>query len=633
MKNIYMVQVSFAFDNSAVYLPYSVAAIASFCKNIPEIKAEYNFVKPIYKRHKIEDIVSSLDSPYMMGFSCYLWNTEFNKSLAKAVKEKYPECTIVFGGHNAAEDGSLLETEDYIDIVMTGEGEETFAALLREENRDNCPNIYYRKNGTIVKTAEKFYDDISHYPSPFLDGTLDEVIENDPDTEFLSVLETNRGCPYSCAYCDWCAKNSFRQFPMEKVNAEIKWLSDHKIEYIYCADANFGILDRDEEIIDTLISYKKTTGYPDVFRCCYTKNSNDRVFRMCKKLNEYGMDKGATLAYQSLSPEVLENIGRKNLSMEYFSDLLKKYNEAGIPSYSELILGLPGETKESFCKGLCTLLDYGQHNSISVYYCEVLPNSPLGKKEMLEKYNIEVAKVKFNHIHSANDAKEEVEEYSYIIRSTSTMSRNDWVDTNMFSVCLQAFHSLGLLRCFALYLRYEKNVSYYNFYSSLLDYIMNTDTGFLHSLFASFRDKYENSNDGEWNYYNEELGNIIWFFEEGAFIECIKNYEEYKKSITPFLKSFDIDNDIFEDIETYQDNILKQPFRTNYNFSCEYDMHSYFSALMQGEVRKPEKKKTFYSFRQDKTYESWHDFAKTTVWYGRRKGASTFMNETIKKNT
>lgn len=627
LKNIYMVQVSFAFDNSAVYLPYSVAAIASFCKSIPEIKAEYNFVKPIYKRHRIADIVSSLDSPYMMGFSCYLWNTEFNKALAKAVKEKFPECIIVFGGHNAAEDGSLLKTEDYIDIIMTGEGEETFASLLTEKNLHDCPNIYFRENGKTIKTCEKFYDDISNYPSPFLDGTLDEVIDNDPDTEFLSVLETNRGCPFSCAYCDWCAKNNFRKFPIEKVNAEIKWLSDHKIEYIYCADANFGILERDEEIIDTLVSYKKTTGYPDVFRCCYTKNSNDRVFRMCKKLNEYGMDKGATLAYQSLSEEVLENIGRKNLSMEYFSDLLKKYNAAGIPSYSELILGLPGETKDSFCKGLCTLLDHGQHNSISVYYCEVLPNSPLGHKDMIEKYNIEVAKVRFNHIHSANDAKEEVEEYSYIIRSTSTMNRQDWTDTNMFSVCVQCFHSLGLLRCFALYLRYEKNLSYFDFYSSLLDYIMNTDTGFLHDLFASFKDKYDNSDEGEWNYYNPELGNIIWFFEEGAYIECIKNYEDYKKSITPFLKSFDIDDAIFEDIEKYQDNILKQPFRKNYAFTCNHDLHSYFSSLMQGKFVKPEKEKTTYSFRQDKVYESWHDFAKATVWYGRRKGASTFMND------
>ena len=86
MKNIYMVQVGFSFDKS-VYLPYSVAAIISYCKSIPAIREKYSFPKPIYKRDKIADIVSSLDAPYMVGFSCYLWNTNFNMELAKAVKE------------------------------------------------------------------------------------------------------------------------------------------------------------------------------------------------------------------------------------------------------------------------------------------------------------------------------------------------------------------------------------------------------------------------------------------------------------------------------------------------------------------------------------------------------------------
>ena len=84
------------------------------------------------------------------------------------------------------------------------------------------------------------------------------------------------------------------------------------------------------------------------------------------------------------------NIGRKNLTMEHFASLMKKYNEAGIPTYSELILGLPAETKESFCKGICKLLENGQHNSVSVYHCEVLPNSELAQPEYIEKHKIEI---------------------------------------------------------------------------------------------------------------------------------------------------------------------------------------------------------------------------------------------------
>ena len=97
----------------------------------------------------------------------------------------------------------------------------------------------------------------------------------------------------------------------------------------------------------------------------------------------------------------------------------------------------------------------------------------------------------------------------------------------------------------------------------------------------------------------------------------------------PFIKSFGIEEEIFCEIEKYQDNILKTPFRQEYDFTLKYDLHTYFSLLMQGKKVSPEKKETSYSFRQDKVFESWHDFAKFTVWYGRRKGASTFMNTII----
>jgi hypothetical protein len=92
------------------------------------------------------------------------------------------------------------------------------------------------------------------------------------------------------------------------------------------------------------------------------------------------------MAYQTLCDDALKNINRKNLTMEHFSDLMASYTEANIPTYSELILGLPGETAESFCQGLCKLLRAGQHNSISVYYCELLPNAPMCEPEYMKKY-------------------------------------------------------------------------------------------------------------------------------------------------------------------------------------------------------------------------------------------------------
>lgn len=630
MKNIYFVQVGFEFDGS-VYLPYAVGTIIAYCQNDPEITSEYKFSDIIFKREKLADAMGKISDPYIVAFSCSVWNMEYNKTLARMIKEKYPECIIVFGGHSVSEDASLLKNEEYIDILVFGEGETVFASMLKNLSADklgDTDNIAYRQNEDVIRTPRSYIKDLGELPSPYLSGIFEKIISENEGMEFLSVLETNRGCPYSCAYCDWCAGKKMRFFPLEKVEAEIQWLSENKIAYCFCADSNFGMFERDVGIAQCLIEAKKKNGYPEVFRPCYEKNSADRVFKICSALNSVGMDKGATMAYQTLCDEALSNIGRKNLTMEHFSSLMQRYNEAGIPTYSELILGLPGETKESFCKGICRLLENGQHNSVSVYHCEVLPNSELALPEFIEKHKIEVIKVAFNHIHSAPKKDEEVKEYSYLVRSTATMSREDWVNTNLFSICVQCFHSLGLLRFFAMYLHTEGKVSYFDFYSGLLEYIMNS-SGKLNRLWHSFKEKYEKSLKGDWNYYNEKFGNVTWFFEEGAFIEVIDNYSEYMKELVPFLKKFDIDEDLSEQLLVYQRLMLRKPYDEKSSEKFSYNFCNYFEDITKGRPALLEKKNTTVTVTPKIHYGNIADYAKETVWFGRRRGATVYGNTEI----
>lgn len=625
MKNVYFVQVGFEFDGS-VYLPYAVGTIIAYCKENPQIKSEYAFPEIIFKREKLSSAMDKIHSPFMVAFSCSVWNMEYNKALAKRIKEKYPQCIIVFGGHSVSEDGKLLEAESYIDILMFGEGETVFSKLLLNLSKGDfkvTSDIAYRENGSIIRTERTLCEDLSELPSPYLSGIFDKIIEENKGMEFLSVLETNRGCPYSCAYCDWCAGKKMRFFPIEKVQKEIQWLSENKIAYCFCADSNFGMFDRDIEIADMLIEVKKKNGYPEVFRPCYEKNSDERVFRICSALNSVGMDKGATMAYQTLCDEALKNIGRKNLTMEHFSSLMKKYNEAGIPTYSELILGLPGETKESFCKGMCRLLENGQHNSLSVYHCEALPNSDLTEPSYVEKHKIEIIKVAFNHIHSAAKKDEEVKEYSYLVRSTATLSREDWVYANLFSVCLQCFHSLGILRYLAMYFSETKKSTYYDFYTSLLSFIMNTG-GKLNKLWTDFKVKYETSLAGDWNYYNESFGDVTWFFEEGAFIEIISNFDEYMSELTEFIDSYNLDKDFQKELLSFQKFMLRKPFETAKEASFNYDFYSFFESITKGNPATLQKKSTSLTVTPKTVYDNIASFAKETVWFGRRRGATVY---------
>ena len=128
MKNIYFVQAGFSFDKS-VYLPYATGTIVAYCKSLPEITSEYDFKEIIFRRDDINKIVDGMESPYIVAFSTYVWNVEFNKALAKAVKNKYPDCIIIFGGHSVSDRMEFL-AKDYIDILTLGEGEEVTANLL-----------------------------------------------------------------------------------------------------------------------------------------------------------------------------------------------------------------------------------------------------------------------------------------------------------------------------------------------------------------------------------------------------------------------------------------------------------------------------------------------------------------------
>ena len=380
MKNLYMVQPNSRYGNS-IYFPYAAGSLVAYSLKDETVKNEYDFKSFIYRKESISAIVSKLDKPSVIGFSCYIWNYEFNKKLAKAIKESYPECKIIFGGHQISK-----ESEDTLkscaDFLLLNEGEEGFKRLLLhlagKEDADNIPNLIYSENGTLRHTDSVLSPDIPERVSAYTEGYFDGIVKSE-ELSFSAILETNRGCPNKCAFCDWGnVKSKIKLYDIETIKKEIDWMSENKIEYCYCADSNFGMFPRDLEIVDYLIKKHNKTGYPQKFQATYSKNNPETVFEITKKLNESGMSKGATLSFQSMNQSVLDRIYRRNMPLTHFKKLMSLYNTNGISAYSEIIIGLPGETYESFCKGICDLLEFGQSNSMTVYECQVYDNSLMG---------------------------------------------------------------------------------------------------------------------------------------------------------------------------------------------------------------------------------------------------------------
>lgn len=628
-KKVYLAQVNVTYNDYIAYLPYAAGCIAAYAWNDKEIAETYELADILYMRLKTEESMAKIVEPSVVGFSCYIWNAEYNLKLAKAVKEKYPDCLIVFGGHNVPDDVSLLEKHSFIDVLMHAEGEEPFAMLLKALNKndgfDKIPDISYRKDKELITTEKKRIYDISGYPSPYTAGLFDRIFEEYPTVNFHATLETNRGCPYSCAFCDWCFTKKVRYFPMEKICAEIDWMAEHKITYCYCADANFGIAKRDLDIANYILRKKNETGHPQVFKPCYAKESDDTVFEIGKVLNHSGIDKGVTLAYQSLNDKTLENIGRKNLTLEHYSDLTAKYAEEKIPTYTELILGMPGETYDSFCHGLCRLLENGQHNSMTVYTCQVYCNSPLAQKEYKEKHGIRWERQPLHGIHYPANFNG-VQEYYDVVVETKDMSKEMWVKANMFSVCLQSFHHLGLLRCFAIYARYEKGLSYYDFYNRLLEYIFSDKERYIYKLFEEIRWKTENTEVSDWCYQKDIFSKVGWYFEEGIFLDLIYNRDVFWKEIEGFVRSLGIEEEITDELFSYQKAIMRLPEKTQLTVSSAYDFYNYFENIYNDDYKPLEKTETKLMITLEKKIDTWADYAREIIWFGKRRSATLCTN-------
>lgn len=631
-KNIYLAQINYLHGRST-FLPYAAGTLIANAKLNKELTEYYCFKEPFFIREKLADALSKIDTPFLFGFSNYIWNHEYNKALAKKIKEKFPDCIILFGGHQITPDTKLLEDEDYIDIMCFGEGEEVFENLLlalkNNTSLDNVSNIAYRKNGTIHRTQSKKTDRID-YPSPYLTGVFDSILENYPEIDFHAVIETNRGCPYSCAYCDWGAlKCKVRFFPEEKVIEELRWLSSHGIRGFGCADANFGMFERDEKFVDEMIRLHKEEGVLSRFQVSSAKNSNDRVFSISKKLNECGMDKGATLSFQSLNPEVLKNINRTNIPVETFTSLLNKYNEAGIATYSELILGLPGETYESFVEGIDILLNAGQHSSIYVHDCEWLPCSSMGDKDYTANHGLRYVKVPLNEPHTIINENEEVAELSRLIVKTNTMSVEDWIKMNIYSATIQCFHHEGLLMLFSIYLHYEKGISYSDFYESFIEHLSSApDTvggRIMHKLRKKFEDVAAGIDGLVWE--DRFFGDVGWPSEEFAFLNTVLEFDTFYEEIKEFIRNFFDDSELFESLFTYQKNVVKLPFKESIEFNCDYDFKDYFSDILQGKYTELKKTCCRNIVKNTVNCTNWHDYARYVIWYGRKDSRNIYLDE------
>jgi hypothetical protein len=463
MHNVYLFQPQYTtVVNGRInnWLPYAVGTVWSYAAQFIDIAENFQLKDIIFKREKIDNLLKRLENPAVCGFSCYLWNKNYCLTAAKEIKAKWPNCVIVFGGPEVS--GKLVNY-GFIDSLIHGEGEENFVDILR--------NIINKKDPSLFLSKKRL--DNLNIPSPYLTGVFDKIIADNPDVLWAITLETNRGCPYSCTFCDWgsLTYSKVKKFEMEKIAHEINWLVDKPISYVYIADANFGIYKERDLEIARLLNIASQNSSIDLIGVQAAKNNTEIAFQIGQVLGEkYG---GVTISVQSMNDKTLEEIKRKNLNINNIKKLLELSVQYNIPTYTELILGLPYETVETWKDGLAELLEIGQHNSVEMWFAELLENSELSQLDSRKKYGIKTITTP-DYINLKNDHEwNGPAEMTELILSTNTMSIDDMVESYMYGWMIIQIHVIGYSQIISKYFRLAKNISYRKFYDFLFEAIKN----------------------------------------------------------------------------------------------------------------------------------------------------------------
>lgn len=393
-------------------------------------------------------------------FSSYMWNHKNNMEIAQKIKEVSPHSLIIAGGpHIPAyeeENRLFLKNHPYIDITARGEGEVTLAEILEtvashetlHPDFSQVAGITFRNGDSLVRTIDRVRTkNLDIFPSPYLTGEFDHPSFDDLP---LMILETNRGCPFGCTFCDWGAATlqKFSLFDFDRIKKEVELIVKKRPYTIYLGDSNFGAFDRDLELVTLIAEQKRKYGYPKEFGTSLAKNASGRLASIIKVLGAEKLATYGLISIQTTDEETLAAINRSNIRNEKYEKLIEIFRKEKLNLSSELLIGLPGQTIASHKEDLQFFID---RKLMTIAYCTaVMPNAPMNEPGYRKKYQI-----------VTNDD-------DYII-STSTFT--DAERSQMIKIFLgfQFFYGLGVLRYYLYYLQMEHSIRFMDFVERYLE--------------------------------------------------------------------------------------------------------------------------------------------------------------------
>ena len=435
--------------------PLNIGFIAAYAEKIFGKQIDLRLFKYV---DDLEDAINE-NPPDILGLSNYPWNFNLGLEFFRMARTLSSKTICVMGGPNIPQEDEdrteFIKRNPLIDFYAYLEGEEAFAALvaraieagLDREKMKATPIdgfIHRMSDHEVMKgallTRRRILDEI---PSPYLTGQMDKFF----DGKLSPMIETNRGCPFSCTFChegnQLISKVNF--FSVERVKAELDYIAAAVakapilISNLTFADPNFAMYERDYEIVEHIEKIQQNQNWPRSIFASTGKNKKERIAKALRKLNG---SMSMWMSVQSMDPVVLHEIQRDNISTSEMMALASVYQELGLPTFSELILGLPGDSYERHIKSLSEVVEAGI-NVVETYTCMLLNGTKLNTAFSRATHKIgshfRILPRDFAKLGNGRIAVE-IEE---VITSTNTMSFEDYEEARKLHLMVAVVYNGG----------------------------------------------------------------------------------------------------------------------------------------------------------------------------------------------
>ncbi len=477
-------------------LPINIGYIASYC-----IKRFGDNVDITLFKY-IDELEKALceSPPDILGLSNYCWCQNVSQEMFKLFTEKNPNGLRVWGGPNYPIDvpsqKKFFQKFKNFDIYVPIDGEIGFSNIVEKALDGNYKEI--RNNvlhspidGCIIKNmagkllyslADTRIKNLDEIPSPYLTGLLDKFF----DDNLIPMLQTNRGCPFSCSFCTdgRDAVNIVNRFSKERTKAEINYIAKHvkkTVHSMFISDLNFGMIPGDIETCNAILDVQEKYDYPHKLLTTTGKNNKKKIIESIKSLSS---SLSLSMSVQSMDDQVLKNIKRDNISKDVMLELAPIIKENNMNTVAEVILGLPGETYVSHLETIRKLIS-AKLDDVITYTCQLLPGSEMATPQQQIKWKF---KTKFRMLpmdFAKLSSGKKICEIEEVVVGSKDLSFEDYVQLRMIGFTLWMTNKGVLYSSLIKFLRHQ-NIDVANLFFQMVEK-QKTSPTIIQNVYEKFR--------------------------------------------------------------------------------------------------------------------------------------------------